>query len=231
MKIKSQLVTQMSGSVGGMTGSHNQGGLYLRSRAVPVNPQTAAQTTVRNALASLSAAYAQALTASQRQAWETYQAQVPLTDALGDPRQVGAIGMYQRSNVPRLQQGTLPRVDDGPTIFSLASFTDVTVSSPTSGSPYSVDIEFTAGDDWVSEDDAAMLVYLSRQQSPGINFFKGPYQLAGSILGNSSTAPTSPQTITATFDGAAGNAIFGYVVVTRADGRLSPLQRFRSVLT
>lgn len=230
MKFKSQLVSQVSGSVGGVTGAHNQGGLYFRSRAIPTNPQSAQQTAVRNALSTLSTAWSSTLTQSQRDAWETYQQNVTLTDALGEPRSVGAIGMYNRGNVPRIQAG-LPRVDDGPTTFDLGSFTTVSIASPSSGSPYTVDIDFDSSDAWAQEDDAAMLVYLSRQQNSGINFFKGPYRFAGQIDGDSSTAPTSPATIQAPFSGAAGNAVFGYVLVTRADGRLSPLQRFRSVLT
>jgi hypothetical protein len=230
MKFKSQLVSQVSGSVGGITGAHNQGGLYFRSRSVPTNPQSPQQTAIRNALSSLATAWSSTLSQAERDAWETYNQNVQLTDALGEPRSVGAIGMYNRSNVSRIQAG-LPRVDDGPTTFDLGSFTNVSIAAPTAGSPYTVDIDFDNTDAWANEDDAAMLVYLSREQNPGINFFKGPYRFAGKIDGNSSTAPTSPATIQAPFDGAAGNAVFGYVIVTRADGRLSPLQRFRGQLT
>lgn len=229
MKIKSPLVSQVSGSVAGLTGAHNQGGLYFRARSVPTNPASAQQVAVRDAATSLVTAWGSVLTDSQREAWRTYAANVPLTDTLGEQRATTGIAHYVRSNVPRIQAG-LSRVDDAPTTFDLGSFTTVTVT-PTAADPYTVDVAFDDTDAWVSEDDAAMLVYLSRQQSPGIQFFAGPYRLgASNIAGSTSSPPTSPATIAAQFAGTASNAIFGYVRVTRSDGRLSGVQRFRGVL-
>lgn len=228
MKIKSALVTQVSGSVGGLTGSHNQGGMYFRARSVPINPSTAQQLSVRNALTVLTSAWNNTLTTAQRAAWETYNQNVPILDRLGEPRFIGAIAHYIRSNVPRIQAG-FARVDDAPTVFNLGDFTEPSAAG-NAGTPYDVDVTFTDSDAWANEDDAAMLVYLSREQNPGINFFKGPYQFAGSIDGNGTTPPTSPATITSPFNGATDNAVFGQVRVTRADGRLSGTFRFRDIL-
>jgi hypothetical protein len=228
VKIKSMIASQVSGSLGGITGAHNQGGMYFRSRALPTNPQSSQQTEVRNALSILSTAWSSSLTASQREAWRTYNENVQLTDSLGESRSPGAIGFYQRGNVSRIQAG-LDRVDDGPSTFDLGSFSEISAQA-TSGDPYTVDVTFNTNDAWVTEDGAAMLVYLSRQKSPSINFHKGPYRYAGRIDGSSGTAPSSPATITADFQAAVDNVIFGYVVVSRADGRLSPLQRFRGVV-
>lgn len=230
MKIKSPIISQASGSVAGLTGSHNQGGLYFRARSVPTNPASAAQVAVRDAATVLVTAWGSVLTESQREAWRTYAANVPLTDTLGEQRTVSAIAHFVRSNVSRDQAG-LPAVFDAPTTFDLGSFTTVDVSA-TAADPYTVDVTFDDTDEWVGEDDSAMLVYLSRQQSPGIQFFAGPYRLAASnIAGSTSSPPTSPATIAAQFAGTASNAIFGYVRVSRSDGRLSGVQRFRSVLS
>lgn len=229
MKIKSPLVSQMSGSVAGLTGSHNQGGLYFRARSVPTNPASAQQVAVRDAATSLVTAWGSVLTASQRDAWRTYATNVPLTDTLGEARTTSGIAHYVRSNVSRIQAG-LPRVDDAPTTFDLGSFTEISIAA-TAADPYTVDVTFDDTDAWVNEDDAAMLLYFSRQQSPGIQFFAGPYRLGGSTIdGDSSTPPTSPATIAAQFAGTAANAIFGYARVTRSDGRLSGVQRFRGIL-
>lgn len=219
MKIKSGLVTQMSGSVGGLTGAHNQGGLYFRGRSIPVNPSTPFQQTVRNAITVLTSRWNGTLTPAQRDAWRVYDQNVTIIDRLGDPRQIGAIGHYVRSNVPRIQVG-LPIVDDAPTTFDLGSFTPPTVTF-TAADPYTVDVGFDDTDTWANEDDAAMLVYLSRQQNPGIEFFKGPYRFGDRIDGNSTTPPTSPATIASLFPGVADNRAFAQVRVTRADGRLS----------
>jgi len=228
MKIKSALLTQASGSIGGLTASRNAGGMYFRARSVPVNPQTAQQIAIRNALSTLTTAWQETLTDAQREAWTTYAENVLLPDALGEPRNVGGIGMYVRSNVPRLQAG-LPRVDDGPVVFDQASFTAPTTSI-TDDLTMNLTVTFDSGDAWVAEDDAAMLVYTSRQQAPSINFFKGPYRLAGTIAGNLATPPTSPATLTTAFPAAVANAMFSQFRVTRADGRLSPIIRIRDLI-
>jgi len=38
MKFKSPILSQASGSIAGITFSHNRGGMYVRARAVPTNP-------------------------------------------------------------------------------------------------------------------------------------------------------------------------------------------------
>lgn len=213
------IMTQMSGSIGGVTGSHNRGGLYLRARAIPVNPNTAEQQVVRNGMGNLSTAYVETLTAAQREAWLTYATNVPIVGPLGDPRNVGALAMYNRSNVSRLQAG-LPRQDDAPTIFDLGTFTLPVFAAPDAGAD-TVDVAFTNTDDWANEDDSAMLIYASRPQNPSIESFKGPYRLAGKIDGDGVTPPTSPATIALPFPVVAGQVVFFKVNVSRVDGRYS----------
>lgn len=221
MLIKSGLVTQVSGSLGGMTGSHNRGGMYFRSRTVPVNQQTTRQLAIRNAVTALTSRWSDTLTQAQRDAWDVYGANVPVLNPLGDQIQLSGQQHYVRSNVPRLQ-AALARVDDAPTTFELGSFTAPSFSIT---APDQLDVTFTAGDAWVGEDDAAMLVYTGRPQAATINFFKGPYRFADSIDGNSSTPPTSPATLTTDFAYSTGQKLFTFVRVTRADGRLSGLDR------
>lgn len=226
MKFKSALVTQASGSVGGMTAAHNKGGLYLRARATPTNPATAQQIAVRNFLATLTTAWQETLTAAQREAWATYAENVLIPDRLGEPRNIGGIGHYVRSNVPRLQAG-LTRVDDGPTIFDQATFTTPTLNA---GDDESLTVNFTDTDAWVDETGAAMLVYASRQQALSINFFKGPYRFVDSIDGDDTTPPTTPASPTSPFGLDTGNKQFYQVRVTRADGRLSPIVRTSALI-
>lgn len=227
MKVKSALVTQMSGSIGGMTGSHNSSGLYLRARTIPVNTNTAAQQAVRAYMASLVAAWVNTLTQTQRDAWDAYAAAVTLTNPLGDPVNVSGLNMYCRGNIPRRQLG-LPDVDDGPTVYTLAEGTQPEYAAP-SEATQDVAVTFDTSDDWVGEDDAAMAIYASRPQNPSINYFKGPYQYAGVILGDSVTPPTSPATIDLPFPFVAGQKVFFKANITRADGRYS--SPFRSATT
>ena len=76
-------VSQLSGSVGGTTASRNKGGQYFRNRAIPTNPNTTAQQTVRSNLATLSADWS-GLTNAQRQAWLEWARQNPVINNLGN---------------------------------------------------------------------------------------------------------------------------------------------------
>lgn len=214
----SPILAEASGSVGGLVFSHNKGGGYIRARATVTNPNTPQQQVVRSLLSQLTATWVTTLTDIQRQAWTDYAANVPLPNALGAPRNVSALNMYVRTNVPLIQAG-FARQDAAPTLFTLGDFT--AAAGAASAGPQNIAISFTTTDAWVDEDDAGMLIYVSRQQNNTINFFKGPYQFAGSIDGDSIAPPTSPATIPVPFPLTAGNKLFFRQQVVRADGRLS----------
>jgi hypothetical protein len=219
MKIKSAVLTQASGSIGGMTASHNRGGLYLRSRVIPTNPNSTFQQAVRGFVATLTSAWNNVLTPTQRTMWDIYAENVPMPDALGEPRNIGGLAMYVRSNVPRLQAG-LPRVDDGPTTYNLGEFTNPSMGSG-SEATQQVTVTYDNTDAWANEDDAALLVALSRGQNPGINYFKGPYRYVGMVEGDSVAPPAGTYLAGFPFAIVQGQKVFGQMRITRADGRLS----------
>lgn len=228
MKFKSQMVTEASGSIGGITYSHNRGGMYTRSRATPTNPNTTYQQAVRGTVAQLTSLWLNLLTAGQREAWDTYAENVPLPDALGEPRNVGGLAMYVRSNVGRIQ-AALVRVDAAPTVFNLGDYTDPVIGVISAGGG-TASIAFTVGDDWVGEDDAGMLLYASRGVNASINYFKGPYRFGDSIDGDGVTPETSPYSLTLPFTVALDQRCFLMARVSRADGRLSaPFRGFNVV--
>lgn len=218
MKFKSLVYSAVSGSVGGLTYAHNRGGMYTRARAIPSNPNSTFQQAVRGFMGQLSDAWVNTLTLLQRAEWIVYAENVPLVNRLGDEANVTGLNQYVRSNVPRLQAG-LPRVDDAPTTFTIGSFTNPSVASDQPNNE--VDVSFTNTDEWANEDDSALLVFVSRPQNPSINYFKGPYQFAGSILGDATTPPTSPAAIAVPFTFGVGSKLFVKVSASRADGRLS----------
>lgn len=228
MKYNSATMTEASGSVGGLVASHNRGGAYFRKRTIPVNPNSTQQQAVRSALSLLAGAWGNILTAAQREAWDTYALNVPLPDALGAPRNVGGLGMYIRSNVPRLN-AALSRIDDAPTIFDIGEFT-APVVGVIDASASTLSLAFTNTDAWAAEADSAMIVQVSAGQNATINFFKGPYRFAEFIEGNA-VPPASPQLITVPFTVAAGQRVFVEVKVSRADGRLSSTFRGTGLVT
>jgi hypothetical protein len=217
VKFKSALITQASGSVGGVTFASNQGGLYVRARSKPTNPQSSFQTTIRNALSTLSTAWVQTLTAAQRGSWAAYALNVPLVNTLGDTRSVGALAMYNRCNVPRLQSG-LARADSAPTIFTVGEASIIAMTN--TAASQAVTVGFAGVNAWSTGTPSGLLCYLSRPQNLSVNFFKGPYRYAGRITGTA-TGVASPGIITAPFAITAGQRVFFKVVACYADGRLS----------
>lgn len=226
MKFKSALLTQVSGSVGGATFARNQGGLYIRARSVPTNPASAFQVAVRNNLATLTNRWTQTLTVAQRGGWATYAQNVPLTGPLGDARPIGALAMYVRCNVPRLQAG-LAVQDTFPSVFTLGTFTLGAVSAV--AATQLISLNFTATDLWAVAVGGALLLYVSRPQSVGINFFKGPYRYAGRVNG-AVVPPVSPQTVGVPFPFVNAQRLFYYAQATFPDGRLTAQTR-GSILT
>ena len=112
------LLTAMSGSVGGLTFSHNRGGAYVRDRAIPTQPNTFQQVIIKAIFGTLSGLWSSLLTAAQRDDWDLYAAATPLTDKLGQPFFPTGLNMYIRGNTPLIQGGSA-RIDAGPTTAGL----------------------------------------------------------------------------------------------------------------
>lgn len=205
----------------GLTLSRNRGGLYIRARANPVNPASAPQVEIRTIFGNLSTRW-QSLTADQRDAWTTYAINVTVTNSLGEQITLTGHQMYVRNNSARMQVGLDP-IDDGPIVFASDVLSPVAIS--VASATDIITVTFEATDDWVDEDDAGVIVYGSRSLAPTINFFKGPYRLAGIIQGSSTTPPTSPDaTLTAIFTASPNNNTGFRILSVRADGRISPVQ-------
>lgn len=227
MLFKGTIIGPASGSIAGITASHNSAGQYMRNRTVPVNPNTIPQQAIRNALSQLVAAWGNTLTPAERDAWATYAFNVTVLNRLGDPINLSALNMFLRGNVNRLAIGQA-LVAAGPTVMSLPELTLPTVSIVAGGLTASVG--FTNTDSWAITTGGFLLMFASRQQSPTVNFFKGPYQLAGIKAGNTATPPTSPTVMTLPFPVATGNRLFFRVVAITADGRQSSDFRTDDVL-
>ena len=228
MKISSPIISAGSGSIAGVTAARNRGGLYLRARAVPTNPNSPFQQAVRGHMANLVNLWTVLLNATQRQAWDVYAANTPVFDTLGAPMNLTGQQMYIRSNVARKQTG-VNRVDNAPTVFDLGAFTNPEFGGASAGAG-TVDLIFTDTDEWANETGSSMLVYLSRGQNDSINYFKGPYRYGSRIDGDLTIPPTSPATIPLLFGPAEGNRIFLKVNVSRADGRYTQPFRLTGVV-
>lgn len=227
MLYKSQVLTQASGSVGGLTYSHNKGGMYTRARATPTNPGSAFQSAVRQIMSDLAKRWSNTLTAGQRTAWELYATNVPLINRLGESRSIPGLAMYVRCNTPRIQ-ASLAVVDDGPTDYTLPAFTAPTLVVDEAGQEGN--LSYTNTDAWAGEVGGAMLLQMSRPQNPTIQYFKNPYRYSGKVAG-AVIPPTSPEAIAVPFPVVEGQKVFAFVRVCRADGRLSEPFRLDTLVT
>lgn len=218
MLIKSQILTQASGSIAGLTGSHNRGGMYFRARTIPTDPGSSFQVVVRNLMSQLTSAWMNTLNALQRAYWETYDFNVTLLNPLGDPIHIGALPHFIRSNVGRMQAG-LPMIEDAPSIYNLGDQGSVLFTA--AAAEQAIIANFTRADDWCDEDGSSMLCYSSRPQNPTINFFKGPYRYLGKIDGSQAAPPTENAVFESPFEIASGQLVYCMTRVSRADGRLT----------
>lgn len=197
--------------------------MYIRARATPTNPNSPQQQEVRAFFGQLAALWVNTLTPAQRAAWDVYALQVWINDSLGESRNIGGLGHYIRSNVPRLQAG-MARVDDGPTVFSLPPLEPLGVSAAVVATQLvTLDYETEPGapEPWLSEDGAGMPVFISRPQNLSINYFKGPYRFAAVHLGDSGVPAVFPASFVAPFPFVLAQRLFVRVELSRADGRLS----------
>lgn len=173
MKFKSATITQGSGSLGGMTFSHNRGGLYIRSRTVPVNTATARRTQIKSAFSTVVAAWTGTLTALQRGDWETYAAGTPVPDAFGDPQTLTGQAMFIRNNVPRIQ-AALPLAADAPATPGLGpAVSKVTMAEINVGeSDFTIEGNLSGA----ALDDGDVLMYAGINVGPGVNYYDKGYQ-------------------------------------------------------
>lgn len=216
-------IVDARGSVAGNVFSRNRFGAYLRSRVVPVNPNSSLQQTVRAAVQTVTQRWKDVLTDAQRAAWAAYAAAIPWINKLGETQYLTGFNMYVRTNTFLTQiGGTL--VDDGPSTLSLATG-DAAFAVSASEATQLISVTFDETLAWLDEDDAYMAVYCGSPVNPTRNFFAGPWRYAGKLAGDGVTPLTSPQTMTAPFQVAEGQKIWCRARIVRADGRLS--QYFR----
>jgi hypothetical protein len=219
MKFLSPVYSQVTGSIGGITYSHNRYGYYSRTRVVPVNPSSSRQQAVRGNFLALANDWLNALTAAQRAAWNLYASNVTVKDKMGQDINWTGYNHFLRTNLVAVP-GNVSQVNDGPTIFSLAEG-DVTFAATISEATQLISVTFDTNLDWVGEDDALMQVSMSKPVSPGRAFITPQMRVSDFILGDSGTPPTSPQTMTAPWYVTETQQVIVEGRILRADGRLS----------
>lgn len=228
---KSQVLTQASGSVGGMTYTRTSSGMTIRARSMPVNPRTERQQVMRNAFSTLSTAWVETLTEEQRIGWTDYAKNVSVKNKLGDSIHISGIAMFNRCNSPRLQlEAVAPGFVTGmilnaPTIFDTGESVTGGAITQDGTTPFAVSFDWTGPTGGVGD---AVVIYVSKPQNESINYFEGPYQF------NQFTSPSGgPIALVPNPTWVQGQVIHVRVRILYSDGRLSPdtIYRFKLAAT
>lgn len=211
------MVSAASGSIAGTTFARNRYGAYTRTKAIPVNPNTPYQQTIRSILAAHSQAW-RGLTAAQRLQWQTWAQVNPITDVLGNSQVLQANAAYIKLNSLLSLAGvgilTAPPVIDAPdSLTSLTVDPDATLGT--------CEISFTptplaAG--------ISLLVYAAVVNSIGVVYVKNLLKLC--VI--TAAAQVSPYDAIADIEDRFGTLAVGQVVHVRcntldtATGLVSP---------
>lgn len=150
-----------SGSYAGLTASRNRYGQYMRTRAIPVNPNSVNQGAVRGRLSANAAAW-RALTSAQRAGWSDLAAQMTRTDALGSSYTLNGFSAFVSVNNNNLAAGNA-RLSDAPALLSPSTVDSATITlTAASFSVAYTPTPLGAG--------ARLFVYASPQRNAGRSF-------------------------------------------------------------
>ena len=227
MRIVSDKYTAIAGKIGSMVALMNKAGMCFRNLVIPSNPNTVAQQGVRADLQTISLAWSATLTSGQRAAWEAWAATLEFVSSLGTKYRISGFGAYVAANGCRMVS-PLTRIDAGPTVAGLDSFTAVVPTFDVSS--HDISIAYTTTDPWAGEVGGGLIVRRCPLGfSPGVTYYQGPFIYGGYAIG-AVAPPTSPLVITL----AAGGIVLGkqYAIAVRsvrADGRYSPERIFRGL--
>lgn len=174
-----------SGSIASTTYSRNRYGAYIRNRAIPVNPNTAVQTSVRSRFGAQSAAW-RALTAGQREQWNTQAPLISLVDSLGSTYTPSGAQFYSSVNLNRSICGqsalSAPPIVDTPPAIASASLA-------VSGTTPAFDLTFSAA---IAAGDF-LIVQATAPSSAGRSYFGRSEYKQIAVLDSTDTSPADLQ--------------------------------------
>jgi hypothetical protein len=195
----------MRGSIGGSTWSRNKGGMYVRQRAVPTNPNSVRQQAVRAIVATLSQGWA-TLSAAFQEEWRTYAQEHPVLNSLGQTIYLTGMDWFVKINSRLIDAGAAsisePPIGGGP--GSLATI-DATFASGTT-----ISIAFTP----TPATGNRLVTWCSLPQNLGTS----PNFRQCRLAGYSALAPASPVVVTMPFTYQIGNRVVVYVSQMDATG-------------
>lgn len=217
MLFTSPVYSQASGSIAGITYSHNRGGMYTRARVTPTDPSSSRQQQMRAAIGTLAPYWGQTLTQGERDAWDLYADNVPWINPIGQTIYLTGQQHFIRVNSVHLQIGEAV-VEAAPSIYDLGTFTQPVFAGATSAPQ--VEVNFTDTDLWANGAGGFMLIYTGKSVGQGRAFYRGPWRYTGRVVGDT-TPPSSPFTGPPPWAWSAGNQAWIQIRFIQTDARMS----------
>jgi len=216
--VPGSIVQDIRGSVGTETYSRNTGGLFVRNRTSPGQPESAERDLRQAAITAISQYWSGTLTEAQRQTWHTYAGQFPLPDRWGRPKQLSGYCHFVRSNVQRYRRTSTVSYAVAPTRPPLwpPGFSVI----PTADSVY-VKIMLPIPNYDPPPAPLSLMCFVGLQVPPGRSYFSSPYRYADYLDWNGAAWSNPDGWIASWAATAAGNKIWVRVVVTDYYGATS----------
>ena len=178
---------------------------YFRTKVTPVNPQTDAQQTVRNRLASNSQAW-RGLTEAQRQSWIDGAANFPFTDIFGNTKTLSGQALFVKlNNNIALVAGTPLTTCPSPVSIPAIDQITLTAAAGTPAVSLSYNIPDAAG-------DTKMIVFATPNVTPGKSFVKNLFRYNNQVEDDTA----SPLVLTTSWQAAFGAPVEGDKIFVRA---------------
>ncbi|MGH8489398.1 MAG: hypothetical protein ACREXS_11190 [Gammaproteobacteria bacterium] len=201
-----------SGSLAGQTSSRNRYGQYRRTRASPVNPNSANQVAARGRLTNLAQLF-RGLTEVQQAGWFNLGESMSRTDSLGQVYNLTALQAYVSVNSLHLAAGNA-RVDAAPALVAVAPLLTATITATVAAHSVAYTVTPLAA-------GARLFVFVSPQRSAGRSF-ESDYRL----IAVSAAAAASPADIETAYEARFGVLVVGqrlfYKLQVYQGGFLSP---------
>jgi len=150
-----------SGSIGSITNSRGRSGQIIRQRAMPTNPNTAAQAAARARLANMSAGW-RGLTDAQRAAWNAFAASFSITNALGASINLTGHQAYVKINTVNLLNG-IAAVTAPPALPAFGSLAATALTGLLATPALSITSTLATG-------QTSIMVFASGQKSAGVSY-------------------------------------------------------------
>lgn len=192
------LLVDGRGKLGGHVYSKNRGGSYVRTKVTPVNPQSAAQSGVRNNFTSIAQSW-RALTPAQIAAWNSAVENFKTTNVFGSLKTPSGMNLYMRLN-RNLHTISAASISDPPAPSTTTGVLTNVPAAAAGANTFTVTFTPTpvpAG--------YKMVIMATAQQSPGKTFLKNQFR----VLQVVAAAGASPTNIDAAYVARFGALVVG----------------------